>query len=130
MAEPDIDLWHMTDTDPAWKVLFQTDDVGRARAVATSIAAMGFAVRCADVDGAWEGTSEPEPGRPPYKISVLETDVAQLAPVLDEIIDEQLEFDAMLDERAVRSARLERRIMLLVLVLLIVAVVLVGFMRG
>jgi hypothetical protein len=65
-----------------WRELAQFDDLPLARAVATSIAAMEFEVRLQD-------------GR----VEVHGAHWDDLAEVLQEIIDEQVEFDRRLAER-------------------------------
>ena len=51
---------------------------------------------------------EPDHDRPPYVVQVDHVDFRELADVLDEIIDEQREFDRMLADRsrAVRPIRI------------------------
>jgi len=79
-----------------WCELCRFDDLVLARAVATSIASMEFDVRLCDS------------GRPPFIVQVENVDAGSLADVLDEIIDEQREFDHMLADRsrAVRPFRI------------------------
>ena len=68
-----------------------------ARAVATSIAAMEFDVHLsATGGGAFDGEASP-PGRPPYVVEVDPAHWGDLADVLSEIIEEQLEFDRRLE---------------------------------
>ena len=88
-----------------WHELCRFDDVVLARAVATSIAAMEFDVRiCAS--GHPAGTDDADhPGRPPYVVEVAPGELTDLAEVLDEIIDEQQEFDRILAERRVSGGR-------------------------
>ena len=80
----------------SWCELCRFDDLVLARAVATSIASMEYNVRLWEID------------RPPYIVQVDNVDVRSLADVLDEIIDEQREFDRMLADRsrAVRPFRI------------------------
>jgi len=75
-----------------WCELCRFDDLVLARAVATSIASMEFDVRLCAID------------RPPYIVQVEDVHVRDLAAVLDEIVDEQREFDRMLSDRS-RSVR-------------------------
>lgn len=100
----------------AWRELFRCDDLKLARAVATSIAAMEFDVRvcsinpaawvCADndVDHKSSSCSRDDdcviPG--PHVIEVPASVWPQLAGVLGEIIDEQREFDELLELRRER----------------------------
>ncbi len=78
----------------SWCELCRFEDLLLARAVATSIAAMEFDVRLNAPD---RGTDDDaHPGRPPYVIQVGRGAWNELADVLDEIIDEQQEFDRRL----------------------------------
>lgn len=79
----------------AWCELCRFDDLLLARAVATSIASMEFDVRLCTIDGRR------------HIVQVDDGQARELADVLDEIIDEQREFDRMLADRsrAVRPAR-------------------------
>jgi hypothetical protein len=84
-----------------WRELCRFNDPLMARAVATAIEAMEFDVllRVGDdpcgIDGA------PRPGRAPYVVEVGAADWSDLADVLQEIIDEQQEFDRMVIQRRV-----------------------------
>lgn len=92
----------------SWCELCRFDDLLQARAVTTSIASMEFEVRLCAAGSSARTDPETHPGRPPFIVQVNLSDVRDLADVLDEIIDEQREFDRMLDQRsgATRSARL------------------------
>lgn len=85
----------------SWCELCRFDDPLMARAVATSIASMEFNVRmeCAGAgrDGAGGGAA--------HVVEVCATDWHELAEVLDEIIDEQVEFDRAVAERFASSHR-------------------------
>ncbi len=94
-----------------WRELCRFDDLLQARAVATSVAAMEFDVRlCAAADPARE---DDDAGRPPYVVEVVHTDWPDLAEVLDQIIDEQQEFDLRLATRA--AQRDGRRVMVVII---------------
>ena len=94
-----------------WRELCRFDDLLQARAVATSVAAMEFDVRlCAAADPAHE---DDDAGRPPYVVEVVHTDWPDLAEVLDEIVDEQVEFDRMLACRPAINARQVRIVIVL-----------------
>ncbi len=90
----------------AWCELCRFEDLLLARAVATSIAAMEFDVRLNALGGATD--DDAHSGRPPYVILVGRGARNELADVLDEIIDEQQEFDRRLAEprTAGRHARM------------------------
>ena len=83
-----------------WRELCRIEDPVLARAVATSIAAMEFDVRLAAAGG-MEGVADDETGsgRPPYVVEVDRAEWQELADVLDEIIQEQRDFDRLLAER-------------------------------
>lgn len=87
-----------------WCELCRFDDLVLARAVATSIASMEFDVRLSAIGCTTRPDDEPNQGRPPYIVQVDHVDVRDLTDVLDEIIDEQREFDRMLSDRN-RSVR-------------------------
>lgn len=95
-----------------------------ARAVLTTVAAMEFDARLVGrarpgeedepheetaeaVDRPWSAgwaarAERPEPGDPPYVVEVPAADRAELAEVLDVILEEQAEFDASLARRGTR----------------------------
>ncbi len=81
----------------AWRELCRFEDLGLARAVATSIAAMEFDVRMSARGPVTD--DDAHPGRPPYVIQVEHGVWDELADVLDEIVEEQQEFDRLLAER-------------------------------
>ena len=83
-----------------WCELCRFDDLVLARAVATSIASMEFDVRVCAIGCTTPPDDEPNHGRAPYIVQVDNVDVRDLADVLDEIIDEQREFDRMLADRS------------------------------
>ena len=73
-----------------WRELARFNDLSLARAVATSIASMEFDVRL-------QGGEKPGAVPPsPYRIEVQCIHWADLAEVLEEIVDEQREFDQRL----------------------------------
>ena len=83
-----------------WRELARFDDLRLARIVATSIAAMEFEVRLTDrADAAGIRRSAAL-----YAVEVDAEDWADLAEVLDEIIDEQEEFDRALTRAQTRCA--------------------------
>ena len=91
-----------------WCELCRFDDLLLARAVATSIASMEFDVRLCAFGSTSRSDDESPPGRPPYVVQVDNVNVRELAEVLDEIIEEQREFDRMLADRGrnVRPVRI------------------------
>ena len=83
-----------------WCELCRFDDAVLARAVATSIAAMEFDVRL-------------RAAVPPFVVEVPDSERLELAEVLDEIVDEQVEFDRMLACRPAMDARHVRIVIVL-----------------
>ncbi len=92
----------------SWCELCRFDDLFQARAVTTSIAAMEFEVRLCAFGSSARSDPDTHPGHPPFIVQVDVSHVCDLAEVLDEIIEEQREFDRMLAQRSgtTRSARL------------------------
>ena len=86
-----------------WRELYRTDDLLRARAVVTAIAAMEFDVRLATAEGALADAMTDEqaaadfPG--PYVVEVPQEHWTELSTSLNEIVDEQEEFDSRLEAR-------------------------------
>jgi hypothetical protein len=82
-----------------WRELYRTDDLLRARAVATSIAAMEFEVHLIGADERDDQalTEEPQPAPAdfsgPFIIQVRHEDFSTLNDALDEIVREQEDFD-------------------------------------
>ncbi len=83
-----------------WCELCRFDDLLQARAVTTSIASMEFEVRLCAVGSSARSDPDTHPGRAPFIVQVDISHVRDLAEVLDEIIDEQREFDRMLSGRS------------------------------
>ena len=109
----------MADDVSDWRRLHRCEDLHSARAVATSIAAMEFEVRVRDlISGALVDVADDDLTGP-FAIEVRGADWAELADVLEEIIDEQETFDAFLDRWHARSTRAMR--IVLALVVLIIA---------
>ncbi|MHC4415694.1 MAG: hypothetical protein ACYS0G_10450 [Planctomycetota bacterium] len=86
-------------TSTSWCELARFDDLPLARAVATSIAAMEFDVQLHDPDQGAGDEAIALPRRTRYVVEVDGRDRAALADVLQEIIDEQEEFDRALARR-------------------------------
>lgn len=80
----------------SWCELCRFDDLLQARAVTTSIASMEFEVRLCAVGSSARSDPDTHPGRAPFIVQVDISHVRDLADVLDEIIDEQQEFDRRL----------------------------------
>lgn len=88
--------------DTQWCELCRFEDQTLARAVATTIAAMEFEVRLVSAEA-------------PFVVEVTGPHRSDLADVLEEIIDEQLEFDRMLVQRAANRAAGTQTVVVVVL---------------
>ena len=90
-----------------WQELCRFTDPQLARSVATSIESMEFEVRLAagHSDPHQERTETTGLAQPPYVIEVDHGDWETLADILDEIVDEQLEFDRLFEMRHTRLSR-------------------------
>jgi hypothetical protein len=112
----------MNDSVP-WAPLCRCGDAKLARTIVTTIAAMEFDVRLRDaasnsVIEDLEDLEDPDAG--PFLVEVHREDADALGRVLDELVEEQDEFDRFLDQRdrAVMSAQR----LFLILVIVIVAI--------
>jgi hypothetical protein len=115
----------MADDVSDWRRLHRCEDLRGARAVATSIAAMEFEVRVRDlISGVLVDVVDDELTGP-FAIEVRGADWADLADVLDELIDEQETFDAFVDGWHARSTR-AMRIVLAAVVLIIALLAILG----
>ena len=100
-----------------WAELFHSEDLNRVNMVATCLAAMEFDVRlgCA-------GHRQPKCGgakgcHPPYVIQVPADDFPHLVELLDEIIDEQEQFDHFIDSWHTRARNGERRLLIALIII-------------
>ena len=98
-----------------WRELYRTNDLSQARAVATAVGAMEFDVQLRAVGRDLSTDDADSPGNPPYVVDVRSEDLDQLRPVLDQIIDEQREFDERLAAKSKRKLRHQRIVLALVL---------------
>lgn len=104
-----------------WRELCRFKDPQLARAVATSVASMEFEVRLSP--------DEPsELGTPPFIVQVDDDDWATLKDVLDEIIDEQREFDQLFEMHHVKRSR-QRIVIILTLAGVAEALVILGLIE-
>ena len=90
-----------------WQELCRFADPQLARSVATSIESMEFEVRLAAGHGdpPRERAETNSLAQPPYVIEVDHGDWQTLADLLDEIVDEQLEFDRLFEIRHTKLSR-------------------------
>jgi len=94
-----------------WRELMRCDDDRLARIVTLSIASMEFDVRCTHVEDPLAGRRIQEID--PYLIEVRDEDWHDLSTVLNELIEEQLEFDTYLEHRDRAVGRHQRRVLLI-----------------
>ncbi len=97
-----------------WQELCRFADPQLARSVATSIASMEFDVRLTGDDRrAQPGLSESiKTAMASYVVEVDHGDWETLADILDEIVDEQLEFDRLFEMRHTKLSR--QRILIII----------------
>ena len=93
--------------DTSWSTLYECDDPERARMLATCVAAMEYEVRIDDPDG--EG--------PRFVVQVSEDDFPHLVEIVDEILDEQEQFDEFLDRWRVTASRRERKLLVAIIII-------------
>ena len=111
--------------DPAdWRDLYWCEGLARARAIATSIAAMEYDVRLRNAATALPVMDDEEDWGGGYVIQARTEDWSDLADVLDQIIDEQQEFDAFIDAWHGRTGHLHRIFLGVVIGLVIVLAIL------
>lgn len=111
---------------PSWRALFSSDDPDRVRAVATTIASMGFEVRCSNESHPSRALDGDDIEHQPREVCVREEDFPELIEVLDEIIAEQAEFDQQLKER---RWRVQKRIALALVIAAMLALALLGLLQ-
>lgn len=99
-----------------WRAIYRSSDPDRVRKLITSLGAMEFDVRCTNSSGNALQSDDEQFGSPPYVVEVSEADWPELAGLVDEIINEQDEFDAMLDARDHLSHRKRRLLLLLIII--------------
>jgi hypothetical protein len=111
--------------DPAdWRDLHWCEDLVQARTIATAIAAMEFDVRVRNAATALPVGDDEEDWGGGYVVETRAADWPDLAGVLDEIIEEQREFDAFLDAWHGRAGRMHRIFLGVVVGLIIVLAIL------
>lgn len=113
-----------------WRELCRFKDPQLARAVATSIASMEYEVRLPVNDRLSQQNSD-EPtdlGTPPYIVQVDDSDWATLTDVLDEIVDEQVQFDRLFETHHIKYRR-QRIVIILTLTGVVEALVILGLIE-
>jgi hypothetical protein len=107
-----------------WRDLHWCEDLIQARRIATAIAAMEFDVRVRNAATALPVQDNEEDWGGGYVVQARAADRPDLAGVLDQIIDEQQEFDAKLEAWHGRMGRLHRIFLGVVVGLIIVLAIL------
>jgi len=111
--------------DPAdWRDLYWCEGLARARAIATSIAAMEYDVRLRNATTALPVLDDEEDWGGGYIIEARSADWNDLVDVIDQIIDEQQEFDQFVEDWHGRAGRLHRVFLGVVIGLVIVLAIL------
>ncbi len=115
---------------PSWRVLYAGEGLARARVIATAIEAMEFEVRLCDVatDLPVEALGANLDHDGVYRIEARGEDWSDLAEVLEQIIEEQSEFDAFLEHRD-SSVLNAQRVFLGVVVALVIVLALMGIAK-
>jgi len=108
----------------AWRDLCWCEGLARARAIATTIAAMEYDVRLRHAATALSVTAEEEDWGGPYVIEARAADWDELADVIDQIVDEQQQFDTFIDAWHGRTGRLHRVFLGVVIGIVIVLAIL------
>ncbi len=113
-----------------WRELCRFKDPQLARSVATSVASMEFEVRLAGDDRlSQQGCDEPtELGSPPYIVQVDDSDWATLTDILDEIVDEQVQFDRLFETHHIKYRR-QRIVLIVTLAGVVEALVILGLIE-
>lgn len=93
------------------------------RSLATTIAAMEFDLQCLDGKGRIVSLEKLNQAEGPFALQVLPEDAQELGEVLHDIIEEQEEFDALLDERERTDKRSRRRLIWLLIIIMILLAV-------
>lgn len=88
--------------------------------IATCIAAMEFEVVLSDAAGRRLDNPSPEGAGPPFIVEVTSVCWAQLNDVLEEIIEEQMQFDSYLSSWHETAARWERHLLVLLIAIVMV----------
>ncbi len=104
-----------------WRELCRFNDPQLARAVATSVASMEFDVRL-------NPDKPTDLASPPFIVQVDDSDWATLTDVLDEIIDEQVQFDRLFEMHHVKYRR-QRIVLILTLAGVVEALVILGLIE-
>lgn len=107
-----------------WRELYRSVDHQMARNLATCIEAMEFRARVV-TSGGFDPATFPHDDSTPLLVQVTTADWPALFDVLDELVAEQLEFDAFIESWDERTRRNERRL-LIVLIIVVGALAAIG----
>ncbi|MHC5002093.1 MAG: hypothetical protein ACYTJ0_03135 [Planctomycetota bacterium] len=100
----------------SWRALYRCDDLNKARTVATCLAAMEYDVELHGLCGPVEIETDSAGCFAPFEVRVPATDWASLAEVLDEIIEEQEQFDELVGSLEQRVSQAERRLLVTMII--------------
>ena len=106
--------------EQSWRELYRSNDLYEASMIATCISAMEFEVVLSDVSGQRIDNPPHEGTGPPFIVKVSSVCWAQLNDVLEEIIEEQMQFDTYLSSWHVTAARWERNLLVLIIAIVMV----------
>lgn len=106
-----------TEQASRWRALYRCDDLGKARVVATCLAAMEYDVRLMAMGVPIDELSDEQLAAAPFEVRVVAADWPQLVEVLEEIIDEQEQFDEIVESLGRRITRNERRLLFAMIVI-------------
>ncbi|MCH7603316.1 MAG: hypothetical protein IIB54_11170 [Planctomycetes bacterium] len=107
-------------SEQSWRELYRSNDLHEASMIATCIAAMEFEVVLSDATGQHIDKPSPHQSRPPFIVKVTSACWAQLNDVLEEIIEEQMQFDSYLSSWHETAARWEKHMLVLLIAIVMV----------
>ena len=123
--------------ETGWRPLLRSNDPAEVNVIATTIEAMEFDVRVLDLASGLPvdrpvggpGRTQMESTGRLFLVEARTRDWADLTSVLDNIREEQFEFDAFFERRDRRAAQL-RSVVLRTLIVLVAVLTLVGLLGG
>jgi len=98
-----------------WRELYRTNDLSLARTIATCIEGMEFDVRLRDMHGSAVDESAQAPDasfKPPFAVDVANEHWASLREIVNDLIEEQTEFDSKIAADRQRATRVAQVIAL------------------
>ncbi len=104
-------------SEQSWRELYRSNDFNEASMIATCVAAMEFEVVLSDAAGRRVDDPSQEGTGPPFIVNVTSVCWGQLNDVLEDIIDEQTQFDSYLAAWHESAAHWERHLLVLLIVI-------------